>query len=172
VLFYGRVRAFVQSTRTQGPASVVVGAILGERRQLTSKEVSIDVRRITLRGEARTQNFRVHYTIDGSLPSLDSLIYNGPFTVQIGTTVRAVVIEDNEPLFEMQERFARNVGLHWGSPEKSDPDVVEVSHKRAAVESAARGGQRRLNYRNRVSEDSDDPAREGHNQKRETANNR
>jgi beta-galactosidase len=115
--FMGKTRAFLQSTEDNGPAGAVVGAILGERRQLTSNLVAIDVRTAAIRGEAPKGTFEVRYTTDGSIPTEDSSLYQGPFAVDLGTMVRALVRLDGESLFLMEERFAEDAGLFWGDSE-------------------------------------------------------
>lgn len=114
--FYGLARAFLQSTRETGDVSVVAGAINGERRQLTSDRVTIDVRRVTLRGAAQAGAFAIHYTVDGSRPTTASPRYAGAFSVPLGTTVRALVVERGVEILEWEESFAADAGLHWLAP--------------------------------------------------------
>jgi beta-galactosidase len=115
--FYGLTRAFLQSTREAGEVSVVVGAINGERRQLTSDRVTIDVQRIAVRGAGQPRGrFAIHYTTDGSRPGVTSPRYAGAFPVALGTTVRALVIEDGREILELEESFAADAGLHWLAP--------------------------------------------------------
>ncbi|MFW5839678.1 MAG: preprotein translocase subunit SecG [Planctomycetota bacterium] len=40
---------------------------------------------------SETENARIHYTLDGSTPDQNAQIYEGPITVQPGTTVKAIV---------------------------------------------------------------------------------
>jgi beta-galactosidase len=114
--FYGLVRAFLQSTRDDGAVSVVVGAINGERRQLTTNRVTIDVQRLALRGAATPGLFTIHYTTDGTRPTGASPRYEGALAVPSGTTVRALVFEAGRELLELEESFAADAGLHWLAP--------------------------------------------------------
>jgi beta-galactosidase len=114
--FYGLVRAFLQSTRDDGAVSVVVGAINGERRQLTSNRVTIDVQRLAIRGAPVPGSFTIHHTTDGTRPTPASPRYEGPLTVPRGTTVRALVLEAGRELLELEESFAADAGLHWLAP--------------------------------------------------------
>ncbi len=115
--FYGLTRAFLQSTRDAGDVAVVVGAINGERRQLTSDRVAIDVQRIAIRGAARKSGgFTIHVTTDGSPPTAASPRYQGAFPVKLGTKVRALVLEQGAPIMELEESFAADAGLHWLAP--------------------------------------------------------
>ncbi|HEY0864427.1 MAG TPA: glycoside hydrolase family 2 TIM barrel-domain containing protein [Lacunisphaera sp.] len=115
--FYGLARAFLQATREPGDVAVVVGAINGERRQLTSDRVTIDVQRIAVRGAGKPAGrFTIHYTTDGSRPGAASPRYAGAFPVALGTTVRALVLEDGREIMELEESFAADAGLHWLAP--------------------------------------------------------
>lgn len=112
--FFGLLRAFVRSTREPGDVSILAGCIHGERRQLTYDLVSIDVDRIALRGSARgTESIRIHYTIDGSVPTAASPRYSKPFPIAPRTTVRVAVFEDSKAVLTMEETFAPDAGLHW-----------------------------------------------------------
>ncbi|MCG8451430.1 MAG: DUF4982 domain-containing protein [Pirellulales bacterium] len=113
--FYGRLRAFLQATRATGNVSVVVGAICGEKRQLTSNQVAIDCQRVSLRGTQTPNEWDVHYTLDDTKPTSTSPRYEKPFTVSPETTVRAAVFHQGKLLFEMQEKFGPQQGHHWGS---------------------------------------------------------
>jgi len=117
--FYGLARAFLQATHETGDVAVVVGAIHGERRQLTSDRVAIDVQRVAVRGaSAPGGTFAIHYTLDGSRPTLASPRYATPFPVSPGTTVRAVVFEAGREVLELEESFAADAGLHWLAPDE------------------------------------------------------
>ena len=118
--FFGLARAFVQATRAAGDVALVAGAILGERRQLTSNRVHVDVRRVWLRGApaaaAQPPAWQIHYTVDGREPTPQSPRYAGPFTVPLGTTVRALVREAGRDVLRLEETFAADAGLHWPAP--------------------------------------------------------
>lgn len=115
--FFGLLRAFVRGTRETGDISLLVGAIHGERRQLTSDRVSIDVHRIALRGRARgSQGIQIRYTTDGSAPTAASPRYTGPFQVPATATVRAIAIEDGNTVLALEETFSPSAGLHWPQP--------------------------------------------------------
>ncbi|MCB1132720.1 MAG: DUF4982 domain-containing protein, partial [Verrucomicrobiae bacterium] len=116
--FMGKARLFLEGT----PRAVTIGAILGERRQLTSDLVSIDVRR--LGGPA---GFVIRHTLDGSAPAMDSKIYEAPFPVPATCTVRATAFEDGVPVLEMSETFGPSLGLHWGRADEAADDAPENS---------------------------------------------
>lgn len=114
--FFGLTRAFLQSTRDPGDVSVVMGAILGERNQVTTNLVSIDCQRITLCGPIRPDTWGIFYTLDGTRPGLDSTRYAGSFPVALGTTVKAALFEKGQRLFDMEECFTSSEGLYWEKP--------------------------------------------------------
>jgi len=117
--FFGLARAFIQSTRAAGDIALTVGAISGERRQLTSNLVSIDVRRVALRGTAPDAAFAITYTTDGTAPTAASARYTAPFAVPLGSTVRALVRIGDRDSLRLEESFAADAGLHWLSAGES-----------------------------------------------------
>lgn len=116
-MFFGLVRAFVEMPAGATGGSLVVGAICGEKRSLTSDLVGIDVQRLDLgTGRPVAEKFAIRYTLDGSEPASQSAAYAGPFRVTPGTTVRALVLTpDGQPMLRLAERFAADEGLHWGA---------------------------------------------------------
>jgi len=112
--FFGLARAFLQTTSDPEPLVVVVGAICGEKQLMTSNEVSIDVKRLALRGMFIQRAFTIFYSIDGSKPSKK---YGGTFLVELGAVVRAEVFDGEKFLFSMTEKFGPNEGIYWGDAE-------------------------------------------------------
>lgn len=138
--FFGLTRAFLQATREAGDVSLVVGAISGERRLLTSKRVAIDVRRLVLRGAPRGAAWRITYTLDGSEPTQASAVYAGPFEVALGTRVRALVCEAGREVFSLEDTFAADAGLHWPAPgERTTAGAVGLQAEDAVLAGATRG---------------------------------
>jgi beta-galactosidase len=137
-LFFGLTRAFVEIDRTDAPVGLWSGAILGEKRQLTSDRVSIVVDHSTLRGAGdRNRAPMIRYTLDGSEPSANSPIYREPIGVKLGTTVRAKVYADGIEVLSMSERFAANEGLHWGAADEGPaPKAVGAQAEVARYEGA------------------------------------
>lgn len=43
---------------------------------------------------ANTSGTKIHYTMDGSQPTIDSSIYEGPITITENTTINAIVVKD------------------------------------------------------------------------------
>ena len=140
--FFGLARAFLQTTDDDGDISVVAGAILGEKQLMTCDRVSIDVRRIALRGKAVSGKLTVSYSTDGT----DLLRpYAGPFSVEPGTRVKAVVMDGGKVLFSMDERFGPTEGIHWRTGDAAAAaggggDQAEDAAFEGAVVSAAGKG--------------------------------
>lgn len=113
IAFYGLTRAYVESDGRSGDIAVLVSCILGEKKQITSNLVSIDAQVLALRGDKPDQEITVYYTLDGSKPTVQSTRYRGAFSVSLGTTVRALVAVDGEPMQWLEERFAEDEGFVW-----------------------------------------------------------
>jgi hypothetical protein len=118
----GLTKAFVCPTQDDGDISLIAAAVIGEKRQLTSSLVSIDVKSVALRGNEKSFEYDVFYTLDGTEPSKSSERYLYAFSVALGTTVKAAVYKrgEEEPLFIMEERFAKDEGMYWDLGEKRE----------------------------------------------------
>ncbi|MBO5040417.1 MAG: DUF4982 domain-containing protein [Clostridia bacterium] len=124
--FMGLAKAFVQPTQDDGDVILTVGAILGEKRQLTSDLVYIDVEQLALRGDPSKDEFEIFYTTDGTAPSRSSTPYTGAFSVELGTTVKAAVYFKGETsaIFVMEETFGENEGMFWSITDRKTADNV------------------------------------------------
>ena len=110
--FFGLARAFLQTTDSEQPLAVIMGAICGEKQLMTSDRVSIDVKRLAIRGRFIQRAFDILYSTDGSKPSRK---YTGSFFVKPDTVVKADVFDGGRLLFSMEEEFGPSEGLYWGS---------------------------------------------------------
>ncbi len=128
--FMGLTRAFIESTGEAGDISVIAASILGEKRQITSKQVSIDVKQFALRGKRKKQDIKIFYTTDESNPTESSKLYNGSFDVELGTTVKALVVANGQKILTLSEKFDKNLGLSWTN------QAVSAKSKRAPGEQA------------------------------------
>ncbi|MBO5222573.1 MAG: DUF4982 domain-containing protein [Clostridia bacterium] len=113
--FMGLSKVFVGATGESGDVLFTAASVLGEKRQLTSDLVHIDVRQLALRGNPAKDAFEIYYTLDGSVPDRSSARYNGAFEVEAETTVRAAVYVagGDAPMFLMEEAFGANEGMYW-----------------------------------------------------------
>lgn len=117
IAFYGLTRAYVESTGEAGDITLLASCILGEKRQVSSKKVSIDAQLLALRGALPMACIEIFYTLDGSMPTEQSSRYSEAFEVDLGTTVKALVVLDGEPVQHLEERFAADVGFVWNAAE-------------------------------------------------------
>lgn len=114
--FMGKARLFLQSPDNN--YQLVIGSILGERRQLNSNLTAIDVKTIT-NGKIASQDFTIHYTLDGSNPTTASARYVGPFRTPAVGTVKAIVLRGQETILTLEETFGPDLGLHWSDLSKT-----------------------------------------------------
>ena len=116
--FFGLNRLFIQSTAPYRSrlSSVVIAAINGDKKLMLSDLVSISVDEILL-GAKRKKALKlsVRYTTDGSEPTINSPLYKEPFSVKLGTIVKATVYDGNKPIIQMEEHFTKEDGLYWGT---------------------------------------------------------
>lgn len=140
--FFGLNRMFIQSTSLDEKegASIVTAVISGDKKLMLSDKISIDVQETSLRGELPSRNFTIRYTTDGSEPTSKSTLYKAPFSVKLGTIVKAVVFEGNEAIISMEEHFTEEDGLYWGTPGEK---VCEFDGEQAETADMADGAFKR-----------------------------
>ncbi|MGY6648002.1 glycoside hydrolase family 2 TIM barrel-domain containing protein [Wenyingzhuangia sp. IMCC45574] len=119
-MFFGKVRLFLEEQQNATSASVIVGSILGDKALFISDEVAIDVQNIKLLGDEKNENIKIFYTINGTDPKKEALAYTKPFKVKYGTTVKAIVKQNDTVIIEMEECFGKNEGLFWGDEHSLD----------------------------------------------------
>ncbi|MCF0175837.1 MAG: DUF4982 domain-containing protein [Bacteroidales bacterium] len=106
--FFGLTRAFVRGLAAD--SSPVAGMICTDRSLKTTQRAAI-----CLLGVSEAE---IRYTLDGSEPGPESLLYCSPFEVSEGMLVRAAAWSGGMKVLEMEEKLCG--GLYWGSPgEKS-----------------------------------------------------
>ncbi|GGZ38119.1 beta-galactosidase [Echinicola pacifica] len=141
--FFGLTRAYIESTASEGDISVVAASILGEKRQITSRKVAIDVKVLGLRGKVISPRIEVYYTTNGRNPSQGSSRYQQPFEVEKGTTVRALVTLDGMPVVHLEESFGTGEGMVWDSkaPAKilAGDQAEDASYVQAIVSADGKG---------------------------------
>ncbi|MGQ1909438.1 glycoside hydrolase family 2 TIM barrel-domain containing protein [Marinifilum sp. RC60d5] len=111
IAFYGLTRAYIESTDATGDIALLASCILGEKKQVTSNKVSIDTKVLNLRGDLLKTKIEVFYTVDGSVPTQNSKRYVDAFEVELGTTVKALVVLNGKEIQLMEERFAKDEGF-------------------------------------------------------------
>jgi len=116
-LMSGLCRAFVRSIRDNDePVVLTAAAILGDRTLKQSDRVHIDLQTLAIRGKADDPEIQILYSTDGSEPSEK---YRYRFPVEEGTTVKAVVLADEEELFRMEETFSATNWITYKASEVS-----------------------------------------------------
>jgi len=129
--FFGLARAFLQTTSNDEPLAVVIGAICGEKQQMTSNKVSIDVQPLAIRGEGKSYDLEILYSTDGSKPSA---AYTGAFSVKPDTVVKADVLSGGKLLFSMEERFGPSEGIYWKSEAEAEAEAEAETEGKAVAE--------------------------------------
>lgn len=127
--FYGLTRAYITSTDPSGSINLLASSILGEKKLLTSNQVSIDTDIKNLRGDLITPNIKVYYTTNGKSPTTDSKIYQGRFEVELETTVKALVVIDGKPVQVLEETFGQNEGFDWNKPQNTTGQIGEQAEE-------------------------------------------
>lgn len=111
IAFFGLTRAYVEATDDNGDVALLASCILGEKKQVSSKKISIDTQVLALRGKQPKSKIEVFYTTDGSKPNQNSTSYNNAFDVELGTTVKALIVLNGKPVQQLEERFAMDEGF-------------------------------------------------------------
>ncbi|WPJ95983.1 glycoside hydrolase family 2 TIM barrel-domain containing protein [Coraliomargarita algicola] len=142
IAFYGLTRAYVESTGAAGDITLLASCILGEKRQISSELVSIDAQLLSLRGTLAAVSVEIFYTLDGSTPTTQSTRYTKAFAVPLGTTVKALVALDGQPVQILEERFAADEGFVWNVAQDASHggDQAEDAKLSGAVVSTAGKG--------------------------------
>ncbi|MEP4744022.1 MAG: glycoside hydrolase family 2 TIM barrel-domain containing protein, partial [Flavobacteriaceae bacterium] len=137
--FMGSTRAFVKLADNAKKTELITGAILGEKQLLTSKQVRIAVKTINLTGKSleKKEAVDIYYTLDGSAPTLQSIVYKEPFEIELGTTVKAIVVKNGDVILTMEEKFAKDLGLYW----KAEISTYEYANMMMAVDANFSGAE-------------------------------
>lgn len=119
-LFMGKTRAILQAKAKAKKGSVVIASILGDKSLFLANTIAIDAQEIFLIGKAKKRDFEIRYTTNGDDPALAGMLYQGPFEITNGTTVKAIVKQKNKILLNMEETFGADQGLFWGDEHSED----------------------------------------------------
>ena len=104
--FYGLCKAFVQSDMREEGAVLIAAGIMGQTYFEEKTEVRICCSQIAVQQGQEIEEPRVYYTVDGTTPDTGSKEYNAPFTVDTGTTVKALLIF-KEQSWVMEQVFVK-----------------------------------------------------------------
>jgi beta-galactosidase len=119
-MFFGKTRLFIEEKDNAIKASVITGAILGDKALFVSDEIAIISEQTSVLGSTVSSALSIKYTIDGSDPKTKGIAYKAPFKVIDGTTVKAIVLQNDKVVLTMEETFGKNQGLFWGDENSAD----------------------------------------------------
>jgi len=143
--FHGLGRGFVQATKDDGPVEMVAAAILGDRSLRRTSTVTLAMQRLALRGELASREFAIHYTTDGSEPTLASSRYERPFELSREGIVRMLVTRDGEPYMTSRADFSKAT-TRPATMAATQPGGLDARPRDAEVVGVWRDGQRRLRF--------------------------
>jgi len=89
----------------------------------------IDTKLLVLRGQLPDAEVEVFYTTDGSEPTNKSKRYDTTFEVNLGTTVKALVMLNGKVIHRMEERFSKDEGFVFETLEGLDVASGEQAEK-------------------------------------------
>lgn len=112
--FYGLTRAYIES-EGEGALSLVAASILAEKRQISSDEVAIDVKTKKLRGDLPDPSIKIYYSTDGTTPRN---LYSDPFRVDLNSTIRAMVIINQQDTLHLNETVGYDEGYVFNDTTK------------------------------------------------------
>lgn len=119
-LFFGKTRLFLREKPNAKNATLITGAILGDKALYTSNEITIDVKQFAVLGNSVSSDIEILYTVNGDSPETNGNVYKGAFEIQDNTTVKAIVKQDGKIVLAMEEIFGKNEGLFWGDEHSKD----------------------------------------------------
>lgn len=108
-VFAGLARGFYAGKDgADGPVEVAALGVLGRQQFTETTTVTIAFERVALRGALSSQRFNIHYTTDGSEPTLASPLHTTPVSVAETTTVRAAVFSEGKLITTSSSSFTRS----------------------------------------------------------------
>lgn len=137
IAFYGLTRAYIESMDEAGDIALLASCILGEKKLTYSNKVSIDAKLMVLRGKKPHALIEVFYTLNGDTPTTESSRYADAFSVTPGTTVKALVMLNGEPVHQLEERFAPEEGFVWDGGGSGSAGTVGEQAETATIVGAS-----------------------------------
>ena len=121
-----------------GPVEVAGLGLLGESYFSKSTTVTIACERVALRGDLSGSAFEIHYTTDGSVPTVSATRYKNPLELTATTTVRATAFRAGQPMVSSTATFTKgqnpSLQLHGATSDAmgaaEDPTQVKPGGKR------------------------------------------
>jgi len=149
-LFFGKNRLFVEEKENAKNASIITGAILGDKALYISNKITIDAKQIGILGQTNFSNLTILYTTNGENPETKGIVYTTPFEVKYGTTVKVVILQNGNVVLKMSEIFSKKEGLFWGDEHSKDMWIgrgINISAEDAILEGAAKASADAHHYK-------------------------
>jgi beta-galactosidase len=106
-LFHGLGLGIFQATEDTGDVEITAASILGDSVFCDSTAVTIASARLALRGELESVDIALHYTLDGTEPTIDSPRAEGTIELTESATVRVLLTRDGVPAMRFVREFVR-----------------------------------------------------------------
>ena len=119
-LFFGKTRLFLRAQPNAEKASVITGAILGDKALYTSNKITIEAKQLPVIGKTLLDKLEILYTTNGDHPETKGIIYKGAFEISGNTTVKTIVKQNGRVVMKMEETFGKDEGLFWGNEHSKD----------------------------------------------------
>lgn len=119
-LFFGKSRLFLREQPNAKKASIITGAILGDKALYSSNKISIIANQFNVIGNSEFTDLEILYTTNGDNPETNGKVYNGAFEIKDNITVKAIVKQNGEIVLNMEETFGKTEGLFWGDEHSKD----------------------------------------------------
>ena len=149
-LFFGKNRLFLEEKENAQNASIITGAILGDKALYISNKITIDAKQLDILGPTNFPDLTILYTINGENPETNGISYTTPFEVKDGTTVKAVIKQNGKLVLTMSETFGKNEGLFWGDEHSKDMWIgrgINISAEEAILKGAAKASTEAHHYK-------------------------
>lgn len=140
-LFFGKTRLFLRANPKAKEASIITGAILGDKALFISNQITINVEVVSILGNLKKSDIEIFYTTNGDNPEVNGLPYETSFEVSDGTTVKAIVKQNGNLIFTMEETFGKSEGLFWGDEHAADMWIgrgVNIAAEEGFLEGSAK----------------------------------
>lgn len=102
-LFYGLARGFFQNNYSNGDITLTAAAILGDTIFENNTRVAIDVQLVNIRGEQKSKNYTIYYTLNGGEPQR----YVENFEIDKTTEVSCRIMDGDREILSVTEKFTK-----------------------------------------------------------------
>ncbi|WP_397364575.1 glycoside hydrolase family 2 TIM barrel-domain containing protein [Olleya sp. R77988] len=149
-LFFGKTRLFLREQPNAKKASIIAGAILGDKALYTSNIITIDTEQLKVLGNSTFKDLEILYTTNGDNPEINGTVYRSAFEISDNTTVKAVVKQNDKVVLKMTETFGENEGLFWGDKHSKDMWIgrgVNISAEEGVLKGSATASRKARRFK-------------------------